>query len=510
MVPANPQEERLVFTAALKDELPIDFIKECGFPVITQRGLESGISSCLEKRYPKDSVVFVVTGVGRERSEKSARLILKYLNPLAVVNVGGCGINTEKDTSYFNHAFMASHTKTKGTFLRCRTELPFPFPPEIHLERASIESLEKPLLEYNPGILPIVDMEAGFQHRIFQEHAVPFSAIKIPADRCSFSSRQQFKKALIHIRRSIKKLLSFLDPSSFPDDVSVVIPVHNRPGLLKRAVSSVLNQSHRPREIIVVDDGSDQPVEKVLGGETGIKGRVNIIRFSKNKGVSAARNAGIRAASSTWIGLLDSDDEWKRKKLENQFRFLRKRPFFEIVQCEEIWIRRGKRVNRCRHHEKEAGWIWQKSIEMCAISPSGVLLRKGLLERFGYFREEFPACEDFEMWLRISRMKPVGLNPEPDLIKYGGHPDQLSTRFEAMDRFRVAALLIALETEEETGKRDILRTAIIKGLQILYNGARKRKNLEGVKTFKELLENLQNGKEVSWKDHPLLLKKRLS
>ena len=188
---------------------------------------------------------------------------------------------------------------------------------------------------------------------------------------------------------------------------------------------------------------------------------------------------------------------------------MKKRPFFEIEQCEEIWIRRGKRVNRCRHHEKEAGWIWQKSIEMCAISPSGVLLRKGLLERFGCFREEFPACEDFEMWLRISGRKPVGLNPEPDLIKYGGHPDQLSTRFEAMDRFRVAALLIALEAEEEPEKRDILRTAIIKRLSILYNGARKRKNLEGVKTFKELLENLQNGKEVSWKDHPLLLKKRL-
>ncbi len=509
MVSNNPQEERLVFTAALKEELPIDFIKECGSPVITPRGLESGISSCLAKRYQRDSVVFVVTGVGREWSEKSARLILKYLNPLAVVNVGGCGINTEKDTSYFNHVLVASHTKTKGTLLRCLTEPPFPLSPEINLKKAAVESLEKPLLRHDPNILPLVDMEAGFQHRIFRKHTIPFSAIKIPADRCSASSRQQFKKALIRIHRSIKRLLSFLDPSSFPDDVSVVIPVHNRPGLIKRAVSSVINQSHRPREIIVVDDGSDQPVEEVLGRETDIKKRVNIIRFSKNRGVGAARNAGIRTASSTWIALLDSDDEWKRKKLENQFRFLKKRPFFEIEQCEEIWIRRGKRVNRCKHHEKEAGWIWQKSIEMCAISPSGVLLRKGLLERFGCFREEFPACEDFEMWLRISGRKPVGLNPEPDLIKYGGHPDQLSTRFEAMDRFRVAALLIALEAEEEPEKRDILRTAIIKRLSILYNGARKRKNLEGVKTFKELLENLQNGKEVSWKDHPLLLKKRL-
>jgi len=509
VVSANPEKKRLVFTAAIKEELPIDFIKKSGFPIITPKGLESGISSCLENSHQRDAVVFVVTGVGREWSEKSAHLILKLLTPLVVVNVGGCGINTGKDTSCFNHVFVASHTKTEGAILRCLTEPPFPLPPEISLEKAAVESLEKPLLRHDPNILPLVDMEAGFQHRIFQEHAIPFSAIKIPADRCSASSRQQFKKALIHIRRSIKKLLYFLDPRSFPDDVSVIIPVHNRPETLKRAVKSVLNQSHRPREIIVVDDGSDQPVEELFGGEKDIKKRVNIIRSSENMGVSAARNAGIRAASSTWIALLDSDDEWKEKKLENQFRFLRKRPFFEIDQCEEIWIRRGKRVNRCKHHEKETGWIWQKSIEMCAISPSGVLLRKGLFERFGYFREEFLACEDFEMWLRISRMKPVGLNPEPDLIKYGGHQDQLSTRFEAMDRFRVAALLIALKKEKEPEKRDTLRKAIIKRLLILYNGAQKRKNLEGIKSFKELLENLQNGKEVSWKDHPLLLKKRL-
>ena len=118
--------------------------------------------------------------------------------------------------------------------------------------------------------------------------------------------------------------------------VSVIIPTHDRAAVLGRAVSSVLAQTWTDFELVVVDDGSTDATPAVLAGfsDSRLKG----IR-RENKGVSAARNAGIAATSAPWIALLDSDDYWMPDKLSKQLRFLAESGF-SICQTEEIWIRR--------------------------------------------------------------------------------------------------------------------------------------------------------------------------
>ncbi len=494
---------KLVFTVSAKDEIPLEFIKSCGWQVVTAKALRSGIlSKVLENR--RSSILFVVTGVGKERTIEAAVSICQFLSPLAVVNIGSCGLNTitsqEEGT-----VFIASKTLADGKWRQCLPQPPFALPKKIKITKTPVQTLLRPLFHKTPCICQVVDMEAGYQHDIFEAHNIPFCAIKIPTDTCSSSSRLQFARNVSRVRNIIKDILGFLTLSAKDMDISVVIPVHNRPDFIERAIGSAISQSHRPKEIIVVDDGSQPPVSTLLG--SSLKEKVRIIRLPDNRGVAASRNAGIREASGKWIALLDSDDQWTRDKLRNQANYIENNPFFEILQCQEIWIRNGVRVNMCKHHEKREGWIWEKSIRLCAISPSAVIATKELLLDFGLFQEEFPACEDYELWLRITRKKPVGLNPEADLIKYGGHADQLSVRFPAMDRFRVAALLRALEEEESHVHRYKLTTSLKERLEILYNGALKRKKTDAANVYQKILGAIEKNEAVSWNKYPLLIQK---
>ena len=149
-------------------------------------------------------------------------------------------------------------------------------------------------------------------------------------------------------------------------NVSVVIPTFNRGHTLNRAIDSVLGQTLLPSEIIVIDDGSTDGTEELISKEYS---SVSYIK-TKNKGVSAARNLGMKAAESDWFAFLDSDDQWLPHKLEKQFECLSCSGDFRLVHCDELWIRKGKRVNPKAKHQKQGGYIFEQCLSMCAISPS--------------------------------------------------------------------------------------------------------------------------------------------
>jgi GT2 family glycosyltransferase len=187
---------------------------------------------------------------------------------------------------------------------------------------------------------------------------------------------------------------------------------------------------------------------------------------------------------------MDSDDCWDKDKLKRQVAYLKKYPFYEIIQSEEIWIRKGVRVNPCKHHKKPIGWIWEPSLERCLVSPSGVLIKKSLLERYGMFDESLPACEDYDLWLKISRNHPVGLEPSFSVIKYGGHEDQLSKKYPAIDRFRVKSLFNMLKKEELPHFRKKIIPILEKKLYILIQGYEKRQKLKDAEECREILNSL--------------------
>lgn len=234
--------------------------------------------------------------------------------------------------------------------------------------------------------------------------------------------------------------------SAMKPAVSVIIPTHNRRALLERAVRSVSNQTFSDFELIVVDDGSTDGTrtsfKKIVRAysHTPLQNHpIQIIR-QKHRGVSAARNAGIRAARGKFIAFLDSDDEWLPEKLERQVLFFLENPRALICQTEEIWIRNGRRVNSMEKHKKCSGRIFKQCLPLCIVSPSAVMMKKELFEKVGHFDESFPACEDYDLWLRVSARFPIYLIDEPLIVKYGGHADQLSRKTPWLDRYRIRAL----------------------------------------------------------------------
>ena len=265
--------------------------------------------------------------------------------------------------------------------------------------------------------------------------------------------------------------------------VSVVIPTFNRTALLGRALASVQRQTFEPLEIIVVDDGSTDDTRQML--ERAFPG----CRYLRqpNGGVSSARNLGIEASRGKWIALLDSDDEWLPEKLANQLQLLADLPDHPLCHTDEIWVRNGRRVNAMKKHAKSGGWIFSNCLPLCVISPSSALIKRTLFDEIGLFDESLPACEDYDLWLRICSRHPVAYLETPQIVKYGWHTDQLSQQFWGMDRFRVRALEKIIGSGSISGE-DLAAAAsmLVCKAGILANGAAKRGRQEEAESYLKL------------------------
>jgi len=266
--------------------------------------------------------------------------------------------------------------------------------------------------------------------------------------------------------------------------ISVVIPTFNRIKYLDRAIGSVINQTLKPAEVIVVDDGSND------GTKSLVAQRYPSVKYiwQENSGVSSARNRGIKQAKSEWIALLDSDDEWHPEKLEEQSRLLQDQEGKKICHTNEIWIKDGQQINQKKKHKKTGGCIYERCLPMCRISPSSVVIHKSVFEDVGFFDIELPACEDYDMWLRICAKYPVAFVDKPLITKYGGHSDQLSLKYWGMDRFRIYALEKILCSDQLTkNQRKQTLETVIKKLKIYLTGAKKRdKTTEAQKIQKKI------------------------
>ena len=219
--------------------------------------------------------------------------------------------------------------------------------------------------------------------------------------------------------------------------ISVVIPTLNRINTLQRALDSVINQTYKPAEIIVVDNGSSDGTLKFLREQYP-----KITILTENKlGVSSARNKGIKKSINQWIALLDSDDAWHPRKLEIQTSMLDSAlKEYNLIHTDEIWFRNNKHINQMKKHKKQGGYIFERCLSLCCISPSSVLFKKNILDKVGLFDESLPVCEDYDMWLKICSSEEVLFAQDKLTYKYGGHKDQLSKSYWGMDRFRIKSI----------------------------------------------------------------------
>ena len=251
--------------------------------------------------------------------------------------------------------------------------------------------------------------------------------------------------------------------------ISVIIPTFNRAWCVRGAVESVLAQRGVEVECILVDDGSTDGTREALEGLP--------IRYfhQENRGPAAARNRGIAEARGEYLAFLDSDDLWIRDKSAVQERYLREHPDLLLVHCNERWIRNGRHLNQGKRHVRGGGDQFERSLELCCISPSSVMVRRELFDRVGLFDEAASPCEDYDLWLRVTARFPVGFVPDELVIKRGGHEDQLTRRIPHLDYYRMKAIGKALasgvlnDVQAAAARRELEKKA-----RIYMNGLAKR------------------------------------
>ncbi len=268
--------------------------------------------------------------------------------------------------------------------------------------------------------------------------------------------------------------------------ISIIIPTYNRASLLREAIQSVFNQDYfkvcepgKAYELIVVDDGSSDDTE-LLAKDLG--DRLFFVR-QPHRGVSAARNAGLDLAKGEYIAFLDSDDLWKRDKLSVQMSLMDALPSTKICYTDEIWMRKGIFVNPKNRHRKYSGWIFDKVLPLCLLSLSSTLFRREVFEKVGCFDESLPACEDYDLGIRLAHCYPIHFINSFLIIKRGGHANQLSKKYWGMDRFRVKALEKALLLDLTPDQLELVKREIVVKSQVLAEGFKKRGKTEEAATY---------------------------
>lgn len=265
--------------------------------------------------------------------------------------------------------------------------------------------------------------------------------------------------------------------------ISVIIPTYNRAAWLKEAIDSVLSQTAQRIELMIVDDGSTDHTHEWTAGY----GEQLHYLYQDNQGVSSARNLGIRSSHGKYIALLDSDDLWLPDKLTRQIAIMEQQPDVQLCHTEEIWIRRGVRVNSKKKHQKYGGYIFPYCLPLCVISPSSVMVRRTLFDEVGYFDETLPACEDYDLWLRITKTYSVHFIETPLIVKRGGHTDQLSQKYWGIDRFRIQSLEKLLQSGDLTSEQYAQTLQELRRkCAIMASGCAKRQKMQEAEYYRQV------------------------
>lgn len=265
--------------------------------------------------------------------------------------------------------------------------------------------------------------------------------------------------------------------------ISVIITTYNRLNFIKYAIESVLTQTFNNYELIIVDDGSTDDTKNYILKKYSDK--IKYI-YQTNGGISKARNTGIKNSTGEYIAFLDVDDRWKKNKLEIQYNHIKNNNETALNYTDEIWIRNNEHLNQKKTHQKYSGYIFDKCLKLCIISPSSALIRRKVFNEIGLFDENMEVCEDYDLWLRITLNYKVEFIPEKLIIKYGGHSDQLSKKYYGMDRFRIYSLIKILKNNKLSKENKLLVVnEIKKKYKVIKTGCKKRN-----RNVKEFLFNI--------------------
>ncbi len=212
--------------------------------------------------------------------------------------------------------------------------------------------------------------------------------------------------------------------------VSVIIPTYNRANLVTKAIDSVLEQTFKDLEIIVIDDGSKDQTQEVL---KSYQNKI-LYLYQENQGRASARNRGLEIAQGKYIAFLDSDDFWKPEKLHRQLHFFEQHPHYGVVATQCIVHVVDENLQTLKYVQGEEvhyELTYEKIFQRPFIKTPSVLIKRQCFEEIGNFNEYYRLLEDIDIWLRLARKYHIGFINEPLTVYTRGHEKEKRDSLEA-------------------------------------------------------------------------------
>lgn len=205
--------------------------------------------------------------------------------------------------------------------------------------------------------------------------------------------------------------------------ISVIVPTYNRPEVLPRAIDSILNQTFGDFDVHIIDGGSTDDTRDVV--EQYADDRVIYHRQDNDKGLSGARNIGLRFARGELIGFLDDDDEWHPTKLEKQLsRFDDSRSRLGLVYTGSRRVRNQRTSSE--FIPTQNGWVSKEIYRRNFVPSETPLVRASCFDEVGDFDVSLPAREDWDMWIRIAQEYKFDYVPQILATAHLGRSDRMS------------------------------------------------------------------------------------
>lgn len=195
-------------------------------------------------------------------------------------------------------------------------------------------------------------------------------------------------------------------------EVSVIVPTFNRAHLIMKAIYSVLGQTFKDLEVIVVDDGSKDNTSTLVLEINDI--RLKYIRHAQQKGASEARNTGVAASSGKFLAFLDDDDEWMPDKLKLQMEIFREKPDTGMVYSGYYYINSKNNKIFREFHPKKSGLLDDDLLTTnCVGTTSTAVIRRDSFEKAGGFDVSLRGCQDWDLWIRLAKFYPLNFADKP-------------------------------------------------------------------------------------------------
>ena len=220
--------------------------------------------------------------------------------------------------------------------------------------------------------------------------------------------------------------------------VSVIIPTHNRAKLVGEAIHSVLKQTYRNFEVIVVDDGSSDNTREIIQDFAKKDLRIKYIWQEHSGTPAVTRNTGIKASIGELIAFLDSDDVWFPKKLEKQTKAFQRNPEMLVIASNSVYFSKEKKIIPTILFLNEVKLSFRNILRMNPLSISDVLIKREIFDNIGYFNEKLVKMVDYEFWLRLLYQKDLSILIIKDILsKIRQHNVQLTTNRTFLEKFRL-------------------------------------------------------------------------